>query len=95
VAWRHGGYIAQIYVDSTCQGKGIGTALLNEVVRMARGPVLEVKSSLSAAPFYVKYGFVPTGEESELNGIAFVPWCIKYQLKKLQSSCSCNLVDFQ
>ncbi|WP_455209113.1 GNAT family N-acetyltransferase [Kaarinaea lacus] len=73
IAWRHGFHIAQLYVDPEYQGKGIGTLLVDEVVTLAKEPRLKVRSSLNAVGFYKKYGFEPTGEETEINNIKFVP----------------------
>ena len=79
VAWRNGYYLAQLFVDSAYQGKGIGTRLVNEVVKLAKGPRLEVRASINAVGFYKKYGFIPTGEESEINNIKFVP--MEYKIR--------------
>ncbi len=71
-AWRHGFYIAQLYVDSDYQGRGIGRALLDNIKAMASGPELELRASLNSVPFYRKNGFRPTGDEAEINGIRFL-----------------------
>jgi len=73
IAWRHGHHIAQLYVDSEYQGKGVGTLLINEVIKRASSPCLKVRASLNAVPFYMKIGFIPKGNESEINGIKFLP----------------------
>lgn len=73
IAWRHGHHIAHLYIASEYQHKGIGTLLINEVIKRARGQILTVRASLNAVPFYKKMGFIPMGEESVLNGIRYLP----------------------
>ena len=73
IAWRHGYHIAQLYVDSEYQSKGIGTLLVNEVIKRSNSSLLKVRASLNAVQFYMKIGFIPVGNESVINGIKFLP----------------------
>ncbi len=73
IAWREGIILSQLVVASECQGKGIGTLLVDEVVKRAASQNIKVKSSLNAFGFYKKYGFLQTGEKKETNSIIFIP----------------------
>jgi len=73
IAWRHGYYIAQLYVASEYQRHGIGTRLLDEVRKRAGVVNLKVRASLNAVDFYLKYGFTAEGSASEINNIRFLP----------------------
>ena len=73
IAWRNHCHLAQLYVDSEFQGKGIGTLLINEAIKMIKAPSLRVRSSINAVDFYKNNGFMPTGSETEINKIKFVP----------------------
>lgn len=73
IAWRNGNHIAQLYVDSDDQGKGLGSFLVNEMLKRTAEPLIKVRSSINAVGFYHRLGFKLTDNESELNGIRFVP----------------------
>ena len=73
VAWRHDYHIVHLYVTSDFQGYGIGSLLVNEVIKRTRSPNLKVRASINAVRFYTKKGFVAAGPESEINGIRFLP----------------------
>lgn len=78
IAWRENNYIAQLYVDERYQGQGIGSMLIDEVVKQCHDSVLKVRASVNATGFYEKYGFRQTAEACEINHIKFVP--MEYEL---------------
>jgi GNAT superfamily N-acetyltransferase len=61
------GHLRALFVDDTCQGRGVGRALLAEVeARAARHGCsrLHGAMSLNAAPFYAAAGFTARGAET-------------------------------
>jgi GNAT superfamily N-acetyltransferase len=75
---RFPAHIAMLFVAPERQGAGIGTALLDDAVRLlaAREPGLAeitVNASPNAVSFYERRGFVITGPEREKDGVRFTP----------------------
>jgi predicted GNAT family N-acyltransferase len=70
---KEGNYITKLFVAKNMQQCGIGKVLLARLLAEATSPVVELKASLNAVPFYLHQGFEPTGEEGEINGIRFLP----------------------
>jgi diamine N-acetyltransferase len=64
-------FLWRLLVGAEHQGRGYGTAILDEVVRLIRADgATELLTSYvpkdgSPGPFYLGYGFVPTGEVDE------------------------------
>jgi diamine N-acetyltransferase len=64
-------FLWRLLVDAKHQGRGYGTAILDEVVRLIRaaGATELITSYVPGEgcplPFYLGYGFVPTGEIDE------------------------------
>jgi diamine N-acetyltransferase len=64
-------FLWRLLVGADHQGRGYGTAILNEVVRLLRAEgAIELFTSCvpgegSPQPFYLGCGFVPTGETDE------------------------------
>ena len=56
-------HITTLYVDPSYHRQGVATALLNALITAMAVPCVTLNSSPYALPFYVKYGFVPTGKE--------------------------------
>ncbi len=57
VLWQ-GDFLHCLFVDIKCQGKGIGTALINQLMRDARELRLKVyQKNTKAIDFYDKHGF--------------------------------------
>ena len=57
-----GRIVRTVFIEPQFQGRGIGRALMNQVERAAADKgvaVLQVPSSVTAEPFYVKLGFSP------------------------------------
>jgi len=71
-----------LFVHPTRQKAGIGASLLNRALETCRlsGKSSQVKlnSSSYAAPFYLKYGFVPNGEPEDKPG-GCIPLIIELQ----------------
>ncbi len=66
-------YIAHLYVETQHQGRNIGKTLLNTVIANTNEASLNVRSSLNAASFYEKVGFIKTGDQVNYNGIKTIP----------------------
>jgi diamine N-acetyltransferase len=64
-------FLWRLLIDSKAQGRGYGTAILNEVVALLRADgATELLTSCvpgegTPQPFYLGFGFVPTGEVDE------------------------------
>ena len=67
------GHIAQLFVRTSEQGKGIGTMLLNQAVSQCCSDRVTVNASINAVPYYELQGFRPTQEQKTVNGISFLP----------------------
>ena len=66
------GQIGRMAVLPQWRGRGIGTLLLRELLRIARRAAPEppfLHAQVSALPFYLRAGFVPVGEVFEEAGI--------------------------
>jgi len=70
------GHINIVFVDSGYHRRGIATELMNRMVcdlKLRGFDRLTLFSSSYALPFYVQYGFVPTGVEVRSDGFTFTP----------------------
>jgi predicted GNAT family N-acyltransferase len=66
------GHIGRMAVLRECRGRGIGGALLLELMDAARrrgDRQVELSAQVHAVPFYRAHGFVPEGPEYEEAGI--------------------------
>ncbi|HCH0918689.1 TPA: GNAT family N-acetyltransferase [Vibrio parahaemolyticus] len=72
-ALRDGNYLTHLFVSSSKQGSGLGRDLLIYLLSYTDASEISLRSSVNAVGFYNSNGFVATGEESEVNGIRFVP----------------------
>ena len=71
VGFGHGepGRVRAVFVDPDAAGRGVGSRLLREALRLAgRGPVL-LESTLNAVAFYARHGF----REIERRSVGRVP----------------------
>lgn len=80
-AIRDGNYITHIFVDSDYQGKGVGRALLKHLLQFKSVDEVSLKASVNAVGFYESEGFITTGEETDVDGIRFVPMSLSLNLK--------------
>ena len=78
-------HINLVFTKKTYHRRGIASTifrcLLNDI--SAENPALEeltLNSSPYGLPFYLALGFIPVGEEREINGIRFTP--MKYIIKR-------------
>ena len=69
------GTVAAIFVEPTAVGRGVGTALLEHAIAMARrrhAGSIRLASTLNAEGFYGRFGFVPIERKSfKKNAIVF------------------------
>jgi len=72
-ALRSGNYLTHLFVSSSLQGAGLGRDLLSYLLHQTEANEISLRSSVNAVGFYRRNGFEVTGEESEFNGIRFVP----------------------
>lgn len=72
-------HVAMLFVDPESQNKGIGRALVSEVLAYTRTDTITVNASLSSVPAYLKYGFVCTGEPDEKSGLKYQPMTLDLQ----------------
>lgn len=73
---RGNGHIQSFYVDSAYHRRCIGTVLLNHMVcelKMRGFNKITLDSSPYGLPFYLKYGFTPTGVEQKTDGFIGTP----------------------
>lgn len=66
------GQIGRMAVLPEWRGRGVGSALLKEALRIAAEsgfPTLFLNAQTSALPFYARMGFVPVGEQFAEAGI--------------------------
>lgn len=69
--------ISEFFVDPFCQGEGIGTKILNNVIEKSKEVFLYVlDKNERAIRFYVKMGFKYTGEKEEFLNSGF--YMLKY-----------------
>jgi len=77
IAIRDGSHLFHLFVDRAYQRQGIARLLWERAVRKLCAPGSEggftVNSSLSAAPVYQAFGFVPAGALQSMHGISFLP----------------------
>lgn len=67
-------HICLLFTDLVWQGKGLGSLLVQKAIEQCTGSsFIEVNSAPAAVTFYQRMGFVKTSEESEADGIRFVP----------------------
>lgn len=65
------GYIDRVYTHPAFQGKGVATALLNQLIADARDIGLRqvhLESSITARTFYIQYGFTEQGKVERNKG---------------------------
>ncbi len=69
------GHIGRMAVRKSARGSGVGGALLQALMAVARergAPAVELSAQTQAAPFYVQHGFVIDGDGFMEAGIAHV-----------------------
>ena len=78
------GYVDMMFVDPTVTRRGVASALLDHVTRMARehGAVeLTTYASLTARPFFEKHGFVVVEERQPvLRGVSLTNFSMRKPL---------------
>ena len=69
------GHIGRMAVLASRRGEGVGAALLQSLLELARAKGMRgitLSAQTHAAGFYRKFGFVPAGEEFEEAGIPHI-----------------------
>ena len=78
------GYLDLLYIHKDYQAIGIASKLLNCVEKAAKEmgfAEITVQSSITAKPFFLKKGFVITGEHNKLiNGVPFINSMMKKRI---------------
>ena len=77
-------HINLVFTRKEYHRRGIARAIFRYLLSdlLAENPALEeitLNSSPYGLPFYLKIGFIPLGDEREINGIRFTP--MKYVIK--------------
>ena len=73
-----GCHIRKLYVEGAWHRQGIATKLLDAIIESMSAARITLNSSRYALPFYLKYGFVPTGEEQvHASGFAHTPMALE------------------
>jgi ribosomal protein S18 acetylase RimI-like enzyme len=73
---RDNGHIQSFYVESAYHRRGIGTELMNHMVcelKLRGFDHITLDSSPYGLPFYLKFGFYPTGMEQKTDGFIGTP----------------------
>ena len=70
-------HISLLFAQNDRLGIGIGSAMLEYMLDIAKTDRVTVNSSDFAVRFYKKHGFVPDGERTTENGIIFSPMYIE------------------
>ena len=78
-------HINLVFTKKEYHRRGIARAIFRYLLKdvLNENPTLEaltLNSSPYGLPFYLAIGFVPLGEEQEINGIRFTP--MKYTVRK-------------
>ncbi|WP_316674967.1 GNAT family N-acetyltransferase [uncultured Tolumonas sp.] len=76
-ALRSGNYLTHLFVSKSVQGKGIGKKLLATLLNSTDAQEITLRASVNAVSFYRCNGFKTCGDESEFNGIHFVPMLLQ------------------
>lgn len=76
-ALREQKHIYHLFVHPAFHGQGIASrlwlSLKSQAIAAGNSGTFTVNSSLYAVPVYLRFGFVPTSEAQEKNGIQFQP----------------------
>lgn len=71
------GYLDRLYVHADYQGKGIGTAVCNQLEQAVRGDIT-THASVTAKPFFEKRGYKVVKEQQvERQGIFLTNFCME------------------
>ena len=74
------GYIDLLYVHKDYQGKGIATALCNELENTVQCDELTTHASITAKPFFEKRGYIVVAEQQvERQGVFLTNYIMKKQ----------------
>lgn len=71
-----GRHVATLFVAPGWQGKGVGRALMQEMLACARADVVTVRASLGSVAAYERYGFKVAGEVGEQLGLVYQPMAL-------------------
>ena len=75
------GYLDLLYVHKDHIGKGIGTAICNELEKRSRSNVITTHASITAKPFFEKRGYtIVKDNDVERNGVVLRNYMMKKTL---------------
>ncbi|MFM2624698.1 GNAT family N-acetyltransferase [Vibrio owensii] len=75
-ALKDGNYLTHLFVATEVQGHGLGKQLLDTILDSTQDKprsYVHLRSAPNAVSFYQNYGFVPTDDIREKEGIRYVP----------------------
>ena len=77
------GYLDRLYVHKDYQGKGIATAICNQLEQAVRGSII-THASITARPFFEKRGYQVIKEQQvERQGILLTNFVMEKEQKKI------------
>ena len=82
VTWTDEGYLDLFYIHADHQGEGIGARLMNHLVdQLPKGFTLTSDVSITARPFFEKFGFEMDVEQTvAIDGVPFTNYSMKLKI---------------
>ena len=71
-------YLDRFYVHKDFQGRGVATAICDELEKQANGETISVHASITAKPFFEKRGYIVLKEQQvQLAGIFLINYVME------------------
>lgn len=75
------GYLDRLFVHKDYQGKGIASAICNELERSVSGKSITIYASITARPFFEKRGYITISEQQVVrNGVPLANYLMEKEL---------------